>query len=303
MTSENFAACEVCGANRWEIVYRGNVRRGAFGKLSEREAIVGSCGVCGIERLAEPFCCDSTIYESSEYRNLLEEGWDADSFFVQHDSLQHQNISAVQPESLRNRTIVDVGCAAGSFLDHVSGLVNKAIAIEPCDVYHPSLKQRGYCVFSDISAARSAYEESADFAFCFSVIEHVENPREFLAAISGLLATNGKLLVSTPNRLDVLMRLLPDDYPSFFYRSVHRWYFDKKSFEYCANLAGLKVLEAKCNHRFGLSNALIWLRDRKPAGRKELRCVSDKMINQVWQSHLEREGSGDYLYFWLGRSG
>ena len=140
-----------------------------------------------------------------------------------------------------------------------------------------------------------------DFAFSLSVIEHVGNPKAFLADIATMMTNSSRLLISTPNRRDVLMDLLPDDYPAFFYRTVHRWYFDLDSFSRCAELAGLRVVEGRCVHRFGLSNAMKWLRDRKPGGAQSLPAVN-KLVDKCWQASLEQAGTGDYLYFWLEKA-
>jgi len=263
---------------------------------------VGHCDRCGVERLAETYCRHDEIYVSSEYRSLLDDATDAAGFFAEHDISQLQNLSVLWPNSLRGKVVADIGCAAGSFLDHVRGLAAETIAVEPCADYHQSLRQRAYKVHSLTRDAVQSDAGRVDFAFSFSVIEHVGNPRAFLAEIAALLAPGGQLLVSTPNRRDALMTLLPADYPSFFYRSVHRWYFDVESFSRCAAAAGLSVTESRCVHRFGLSNAMIWLRDRRPGGKTALPNLDSPLLDQFWKSYLEQGGVGDYLYFWLQRA-
>ncbi|HET7681155.1 MAG TPA: class I SAM-dependent methyltransferase [Xanthobacteraceae bacterium] len=299
MSIDAFKPCEICGTNAWREAYSGPVRDGAFGKLT-RETVVGRCGGCGAERLDEVTAKDDDFYKSVDYRKLLAEPTDAAGFFAEHDILQLKNLEQLWPESLRGRTIADVGCAAGSFLDHVRGLPAKAIAIEPCEEYHDSLKARGYEVYAFAGDAKPAHG-TADWAFSFSVIEHVGDAKKFLTDIKSLLKPGGRLLISTPNRADALMQLLPEVYPSFFYRAVHRWYFDDASLRQAARHAGLDVVDVRCVHRFGLSNALIWLRDKKPGGRKPLPHVGTPLLDAVWARALEAEGVGDYLYAILAR--
>ncbi len=297
----SFSACEICGSNTWSIVFSGAVRDGAFGKFSENTAVVAKCGGCGTDRLSEAHCHgDDDFYSSSKYRDLLSAGNTANDFFLAHDTLQLTNLGVLWPESVRGKTVADIGCAAGSFLDHVSGLAAKTIAIEPCEGYHDSLRSRGHAVFSSCEAAIEAGIQNVDYIFSFSVIEHVSNPRSFLADIAAMMAPSSRLLISTPNRRDVLMEMLPEDYQAFFYRTVHRWYFDRESFAECAKHAGLNVVSNRCVHRFGLSNALRWLRDRRPGGTQPLPSVTPVM-DSCWQASLEHAGTGDYLYFWLGK--
>ena len=299
MTINSFKKCEICGSEAWESAYVGPVRDGTFGRLTS-PTFVGRCCGCGVERLAELAAKRDDFYKSHDYRNLLSQSTDTQGFFLEHDILQLKNLQQLWPNSLRGKIIADVGCAAGSFLDHVRALAARAIAIEPSIDYHNSLEARGYDVFSFAKDA-SAAGVQADWAFTFGVIEHVSNPREFLQDIREILKPDGRILVSTPNRKDVMMSLLPDDYPSFFYRSVHRWYFDRESLANCARQAGLRIVEMRCAHRFGLSNAVTWLRDRRPGGRATLPYISTALFDDLWARGLEAQDAGDYLYAVLAR--
>jgi len=299
MELETHDACEICAGNNWGTVYRGPVRDGAFGKYSQNEALVAQCGRCGAQRLDEASCKQEEIYKSEEYRCLLNQATDSEAFFAEHDKLQIRNLNALQPYSLRDKIVADIGCAAGSFLDHVRGLAREAIAVEPCRAYHKSLSQRGYKVYPFVQDVLAEQRGTVDIAFCFSVLEHIVNPLIFLEEISQLLKHNGLLLISTPNRSDILMDLLPGPYSSFYYRTVHRWYFDVDSLRYCLQKAGYNVLEEKCIHRFGLSNAMAWLRDKKPTG-EEVFPQIDAMLDNIWKNYLEERKIGDYLYFMAG---
>lgn len=294
-----FQPCEICGGSHWQIQYKGRVRDGAFGNFTKGDCIVAKCSECGIERLNESACKDESFYQTTEYRSLLKEPEDVRGFMTEHDKLQLRNLNMLWPDSLRGKNIADIGCAAGSFLDHVAGISGDKIAIEPCEMYHAYLKSQGYHVYPSVKEAASDWGDKVDFAFCFSVIEHVKNPRIFLDEIREILKPGGKLLISTPNRRDILMRLKGDDYKSFFYRTVHRWYFDIDSFTYCGRRAGLDIVETRYLHRFDLSNALIWLRDGIPKGDTPLPFLDSPLLNNYWKGYLESKGVADYLYFKL----
>lgn len=286
--------CEICGFNKMEIAYQGKIRDGSFGSFLE-SSVVKKCFNCGVERLDEKSCRSEDIYKSEEYRTILNQRADSEGYFAEHDKLQIRNLNALWPYSLRGKIIADIGCAAGSFLDHVRGLAERSIAIEPCQEYHDSLAKRGYEVYPYVGDALAKRDRSVDVAFCFSVIEHVANPRVFLEEIAQLLKHNGNLIISTPNRRDLLMDLLPDIYPSFFYRTVHRWYFDLQSLKFCVEQAGFEIREFKCIHRFGLSNAFAWLRDHKPVGDAPVPHIN-AMLDGIWKLYLEEKQIGDYLY-------
>ncbi len=100
----------------------------------------------------------------------------------------------------------------------------------------------------------------------FQVIEHVENPVKFLQEIFFLLKPGGKLLIATPNRNDVMLKLMPLEFKPFFYRKVHRWYFDTSSLSFTAKKAGFIIKEELQLHTMNMSNMLSWLTIKKPIG-------------------------------------
>ncbi|MBM3555096.1 MAG: class I SAM-dependent methyltransferase [Alphaproteobacteria bacterium] len=299
--SATFAPCEICGANAWTPVYRGPVRDGRFGKAFA-DATVGRCGGCGVDRLEERACFDDSLYEGEAYREALGEATDVAGFMAEHDALQRHRLDFVWPRFRRGGRIADIGAAAGGFLDHLAGLAAESVAVEPCAVYHDDLRKRGYRVYPYATDAARDYAGKIDFAFNLGVIEHVPDPRGLLADIAKLLAPRGLALVATANRDTLLMKIQPGEFPAFFYRRVHRWYWNRASFEMLVARAGLKLIEYRCGHRFGLSNSLIWLRDRRPGGEAALPGLDSAALDAAWKAHLEGTNQGDQIYFWLARA-
>ncbi len=299
-----FQSCEICGADDWKFTYKGPVRAGAFG-TEVKEGKVAVCGECGVARLAEELCFNAQSYETEAYRVAMDQGLSAEDFFLNADPIQIHHLAAAWPLPLRGRVIADIGCGGGSFIDHVAGLASKIIAIEPSTLYHDSLRKRGYETFSYAADAVKARPESVDFAVSFQVIEHVLNPREFLGEIVALLKPGGSLLIATPNREDILMKLLPEEFPSFFYRVVHRWYFDRASLRRCVETVEAGVLKVEMErflHTYGMSNALSWMKERRPAGNLRLPGI-DGTADALWNSYLETSGQADTLFILARKTG
>jgi SAM-dependent methyltransferase len=293
----SFAACEICGAASWTEVYCGRVRDGVFGAYREG-AIVSRCGDCGVERLAEEFCTPDSFYETEAYRAKLKQGLGSDAYFAAHDELQIHTLRAIWPQNLRNATVADIGCAGGALLDHLRGWTKRQVAVEPYDVFRADLAARGYHVYAYAQDAAHEWKGRVDMAFSIQVIEHVKDPRAFLETIKPLLTDEGRLVISTPNTRDILFDLLPGEFPSFFYRVVHRWYFDVASLTECARRAGFEVVAVRHIHRYGMANAMRWLRDRKPTGNDALSGI-DSTADDSWRTHLESTGRSDCLYLVL----
>jgi 2-polyprenyl-3-methyl-5-hydroxy-6-metoxy-1,4-benzoquinol methylase len=286
--------CRICGSFQHDRAYFGPIRDGIFGKLRQ-DASVYKCLDCGVEVLEEDMCPDSSFYETEEYREKLSKGLDSQSYFVEHDTLQIHTIKAIWPRYLRNSVVADIGCGGGALLDHLRGWSKDQVAIEPYDVYRRELAANGYKVFPYAVDAMQDWKGKIDLALSVQVIEHTENPRDFLSEIRPLLSDEGRLIVSTPNRDDILFDLLPDEFPEFFYRVVHRWYFNASSLRACANRAGFEIEEIKYSHRYNLGNALRWLRDKKPTGNVAMDGI-DQIADVFWSGYLEQAGKSDCMY-------
>ena len=287
-----FAPCEICGTTDWRAVYTGPIRDGTFGNFSS-DATVARCAGCGTDRLREDFCFDESGYATGDYRQAVGQATDTGAYQATHDPLQRFTIDALSDLDLRGKVVADIGCAGGSFLDHVAGLAAELVAVEPARHYHDDLTARGFSVFAGANDAAAA-GVSVDVAVSAQVIEHVANPRVFLSEIATMLAPGGAIVITTPNRADVLMDLMPEDFPAFFYRTVHRWYFDAASLAACGVAAGLTPSGPRYVHRYPMANALHWLRDRRPRGRTPMPPL-DALADGFWQSYLESTGRADQL--------
>ncbi len=297
--SKFFKHCEICGANDWKLVYSGNIRDGKFGSFKDG-CLVGLCLKCHSCRLAEKDCLEDKKYEDETYRKKLDNGLDVNDYFVDHDKQIIFTLNSICPITVRNKIIMDVGCGGGSLLDSLKGLTKKQIAIEPYNNYYNSLKKRDIEVFRNLKEAHGNFQEQIDIAFAIQVLEHTSNPIKFLKDIFKLLKKNGILILSTPNRDDILMEALPDIYPSFFYRVVHRWYFNAKSLVFCAKKSGFKLNEIKYVHRYGFANFINWLKLNKPTGNENLPFLN-KLANDFWKGYLEQNGKSDCLYIILSK--
>lgn len=285
--------CSICSADQWSPHYRGPIRVGKFGSLSREPHTIWRCGGCGADWL-EGATLD---YESDDYRQLVDGAAGVETFHRTHDGEQAHKLELLGTGSLRGKVVADFGAGGGSFLDLVGGLARATLAIEPTASFHPALRAGGHVVFPYGSDVPAEWHGQVDLAVCFSVVEHVEHPLQLFQEIRALLKPGGRALVSTPNRDDWLLQLLPQDYASFFYRQVHRWYFDAPSLAALARRAGFKDARPFHAHRFDVSNFLLWLRDRRPSGLGKVDVPP--ALQAAFAPALEQSGRADYLYAWL----
>ena len=134
--------CKICNSENIIITYNGKIRNGKFGNYIDNQNIF-ECQECKVQ-----FYNGKDIdYQSSEYRTMIQANPSADEYYHQHDDEQLYNLEILGLNNLRNKVIADIGCGAGSFLDMVSGITKKQIAIEPFKDYQSILKEKKYDVF------------------------------------------------------------------------------------------------------------------------------------------------------------
>ena len=289
--------CEICSGEYYEL-YNGDIRDGVFGGV-KKHAVIYQCNQCGVQRLQEEDCIPDEYYETGKYREKLEESLESKKAVVVQDEMQHYTLQAFFPKSLRDKNILDVGCGVGSLLDMLKNITNSQIGIEPCSPYLESLSKRGYKkVYSSLSEVGENNNNTVDYAFSIQVIEHVKDPKGFLEEIKRLIKPRGRILISTPNKNDILMTLLKDKFYPFFYRTQHRWYFDENSLTRCVELAGFKVENVHFIHRYGMANALYWLRDKIPNGQVRMGGINN-MADSLWKSYLNESKQSDNIYMEL----
>ena len=114
-------------------------------------------------------------------------------------------------------------------------------------------------------------------------------------------ASGGHVIIYLSNLLasDPLPRdLLPENFPAFFYRTQHRWYFNHNSLSYCFKNAAENKAELRSirfAHTFGISNTLAWLREKCPKGNLRLEGINS-VADKLWASYLESSRQTDTLY-------
>lgn len=291
--SMKFGACEICGSTNWSEIYNGPIRYGKHGET--KEGSVAECDLCTVRRLNENLCLSSIDYESAGYRNMLDESHDERQFADLHHRFHSFSLRVLDKFNIRGKVVADVGAGGATLLDNFAGIAKRIIAIEPNEFFASQIIDRGYDYFSYASEARRDFEGEVDLVNCSQVIEHVENPKEFVREIYSLVKPGGHLIVSTPNRNDILTNICASQFLPFFYRCQHRWYFDQGSLEKCFELSGIQNVEFEYVHRYGLSNALHWLSEQEPRGWEDYPGVPIE-FEKMWKLMCEQQKAADQIY-------
>ncbi|HVL29108.1 MAG TPA: bifunctional 2-polyprenyl-6-hydroxyphenol methylase/3-demethylubiquinol 3-O-methyltransferase UbiG [Sphingomicrobium sp.] len=104
---------------------------------------------------------------------------------------------------LDGKTALDVGCGAGLLAEPVARLSARVTAIDAAaeliDVARAHAAGQGLAI-DYRHAAVEDIDGRFDLVTCMEVVEHVADPRAFVAALAARLAPGGLLVLSTPNR-------------------------------------------------------------------------------------------------------
>lgn len=283
--------CKICSNEGIKEIYNGFIRAGSFGKVTNETYRVFECTECKV-RFLDKFL-DPSFYTTDSYRNNYNNSSDKQNYYILHDENNNENICKIGLHNLRDKRVADFGAAAGTFLDVISSVCKQTYAIEPAKFFHEQLSKK-HKVFSFGKDFVSS-NEKVDVATSFDVIEHLEDPLEFLKEIYAALNDGGKLYLMTPNYNDILNDIAKDEFDKFNYRTAHYFYFCKESITNILKLAGFKNFYINYHHKQDLSNLIYWIKEGKPTGKGKY-AFFDSDFNDIYSKYLENNGAASHLW-------
>ena len=133
----------------------------------------------------------------------------------------------------RQTKILDFGCGSGEFMFSISSLVDTSIV--GYDFNSPSEPPKSNMIFVESKEEIDALGKF-DLIFSFQVIEHLNNPHQFLKYLSEKLSPNGRLVLETPSSSGILFSKLIRINWGGWHAPRHFVIFNKKSLiELCKN--------------------------------------------------------------------
>ncbi len=291
--------CKYCKSENTKIIYDGQIRNGGLGQYTEENVPIYQCEDCHII-WHEPVISDSRrYYESQEYRKSLEGTSEEQDFYRLHDKESFEKFRYTGTEIFRNKVVTDIGCGCGAFLDFIKGVASRIVAIEPSQTYRTIMERKGFETFPYAQEALKKYKESVDVVVSFDVIEHVENPAQFIEETFALLKKGGRAIIGTPTDAPVMRDFLGEIYEKkLLYSTQHLWILSKKNLEMMAKDAGFESFYVEYFQRYGLDNLLGWLREKAPCSEIQSDVLS-RSLDGVWKGQCEDAGLADYIVLYL----
>lgn len=291
--------CKLCSSAHIKIIYHGKIRNGGIGQYTQQDVPIYQCEDCGVIWHEKEDKNIGQYYESTQYRDSLEGSSDIEEFYRLHDKESMAKFTYTGTELFRHKTVTDIGCGGGAFLDCLSGIAGEIVAVEPSAYYRNIMTQKGYHTYPYAAEAAKDWKEKIDVAVSFDVIEHVEEPIQFLEDIRLLLCENGEAVIGTPTDAPVMRQMLGNIYEQrLLFSTQHLWIFSEKNLKMMAEEAGFKQMEVRYFQRYGLSNFIGWMKEQRACGEPDYSFISETM-DAVWKSELSRQGLSDYIVLYL----
>lgn len=291
--------CRLCNGNHVKIIYCGKIRNGGIGQYTNQDVPIYQCEDCNIIWHEKEDTDIGQYYESTQYRDSLEGSSDIKEFYRLHDKESIAKFTYTGTELFRNKMVADIGCGGGAFLDCLNGVAREIVAVEPSAYYRKMMKQKGYHTYPYAVEAAKDWKEKVDVVVSFDVIEHVEEPVQFLKDIGTLLCKEGGAVVGTPTDAPVMRQMLGNIYEQrLLFSTQHLWIFSEKNLKMMAEEAGFEQVEVRYFQRYGLSNFVGWMKEQRACGEPDYSFISDAM-DAVWKAELSRQGLSDYIVLYL----
>ncbi len=295
--------CKICGSRECSVIYNDVIRNGGIGKFTKQNIQMYQCKKCNVIWHEPIFDNINEFYESKEYRDSLGEGITVADYYRNSDKDILQKLTYTGTGIFRNKNIADIGCGAGTFLDFLKGVGEKLIAIEPSEIYQKALKEKGYFTYSYLSDACKEWKNKIDIVTSFDVIEHVEDPLQFMKEIYDLLVCRGgsRAIIGTPTDAPVMRHLLGSQYEKQVLFSVqHLWIFSEQSLLILAEKAGFKNVRIQYFQRYDMANLLGWCLNKTPNSNLEVPFFENE-LNAIWKSVCDTKKMSDFIVLYANK--
>lgn len=139
-----------------------------------------------------------------------------------------------------NSKVLDVGCGNGSSLLEIQSQQAEAYGIEEDRNIEPIAKELDLDIFFGSLENSDFPDNSFDYITMSQVLEHIQDPLNFLKLAVNKLSPGGKIIMSFPNK-DSFYRVISKEKWINWHVPYHLNFFSEKSLNLLADETGLKI--------------------------------------------------------------
>jgi 2-polyprenyl-3-methyl-5-hydroxy-6-metoxy-1,4-benzoquinol methylase len=125
---------------------------------------------------------------------------------ISNDDILSTVVRALEKRNISGGRIADIGCGQGDLYSYVKTRFASYVGVDAVQ-YEDFPSGAEFCLLDLDSGTIPIPAASADVVTAVEVIEHLENPREFMRKLVALVKPGGWVIVTTPNQLSFLSLL------------------------------------------------------------------------------------------------
>jgi 2-polyprenyl-3-methyl-5-hydroxy-6-metoxy-1,4-benzoquinol methylase len=228
--------CPVCNSNNINYIITAQDFL-----VSREEFQISACNKCGL-RFTNPRPDDDQLagyYDSTEYISHNDKGSSLVSslYKIARTFTQRRKWKLIEKLS-QNKTLLDMGCGTGSFLDYCQQHGWQISGVEPNETARKQAEDKTKITI------QQGLSEVADSSFevitLWHVLEHLPDLEQIMNQLKSLLAPGGILIIAVPN-FEAYEASVFKEYWAAYDVPRHLYHFNRKSVEHLANIHGLKI--------------------------------------------------------------
>ncbi len=240
-------ACSLCNSKSYSLFLKGEGFR--FVK----------CRQCGlVYQNLQPVIRDL----ENRYRNnyfLYEIKNEKNFFNLMKLGLKDINFDRLTSGFARGSHFLDIGCATGMLLEYMRGKGWDVRGIEICrESAEYAKNERKLSIFIGTLKEAAFPDSSFSVIHLSHLIEHVPNPKEFMAEVRRILAPRGFAIITTPNIAGLQARILKGKWRSAI--PDHLTLFSKATMKRILEESGFRILKVKTWGGMAKGMAAWWIK-------------------------------------------
>jgi len=267
--------CQVCGSDQAEEVYVRELETVSFGRVTRHLRLCSACGFLYASPRPDVEALDYHYRRSDHASGAI---WHASGEGSRHERLTVHRRGFIERHVGQAATgrALDVGCSRGDLLAALQLPGWKRLGLEPSASAATRARERGLCVIESTLEQNPLARESFDLITCISVLEHVADVRESMAALEALLVPGGLLVLYLPDSMRAVAHVAE------FFSFEHLSHFTAGSATRLLLEFGLRPLEIEAAEGPGL------LLCARKEGREALRSLERPNDRDALRAAVER---------------
>lgn len=240
----NYTLCPICGAADITKVFKVK-----DSSVSKKEFELLHCNNCLVRFTQDPpseneigdfYKSENYISHTDTSRGLVNQLYR----FVRARSITRKRKLVESEASVRKGKLLDVGSGTGYFAASMQKAGWEVEGLEPDEgAREVALKQHSV-ILKPVETLFDLKENAFDLITLWHVLEHVHDPKKYIATFKKLLKSNGKLIIAVPNYISYDSRAYQEFWAAYDVPR-HLYHFNPSAMQWLISNAGMKIDELK----------------------------------------------------------